>query len=237
MSGEAASADSEAANAFMETFGELSRRIFSQAMTATEDESGITLREFWKAYNIKNAIENIAHAWNEVRESTLDKAWRKVLPEQIVGFEGFEDSAEAINDEIVKIGRDLGLEISGDDVEELLASHEEELSTEDLLQLEHQKSLEGEDAGEVAVVKQFTAKDINEAMTHVECAMNIFRDRDPDMDRSAKVCLAIESGMACRRELYRDKKKAATQKTLTDYYFKSATNFSEPQPSTSRRDD
>lgn len=210
------------------------RRTFTQAMTATEDESGLTLREFWKAYNVKNAIENIVHGWNEIRVSTLQKAWKKVLPDQIVGFEGFDDTAEAINNDIVKIARDLGLEVSGDDVEELLASHEEELSTEDLLQLEQRKSLEDEDAGEVAAVKQLTSKDISEALKHIECAMDIFRDRDPDFERSAKVCMAIESDMACYRQLCREKKKAATQKTLNDY-FRSAANFPEPQPSTSSR--
>jgi hypothetical protein len=36
--------------------------------------------QFWKKMKIDTCIENVAHAWGEIPGSTLNKAWKKVLP-------------------------------------------------------------------------------------------------------------------------------------------------------------
>ena len=55
-------------------------------------------------------------------------------------FEGFEKApAETVVDEIVSLGKGLGLEVNSDDVEKLMDDHKEELTTEDLLQLKEEQ--------------------------------------------------------------------------------------------------
>ena len=68
----------------------------------------------------------------------MNSAWQKLWPEGVLrrGFEGFEGGPDV--ESIVSLGKSLGLDVSGQDVEELVEDHREELTTEELqdLQLE-----------------------------------------------------------------------------------------------------
>jgi len=46
------------------------RRVISQAIRATDKEGGHTLKEFWKWYNIWNAVNTIGNSWAEMKECT-----------------------------------------------------------------------------------------------------------------------------------------------------------------------
>ena len=95
----------------------------------------------------------IDRAWQEVTQRTLNSAWRKLWPDAVTtpDFEGFEGAAEggsvSVRDleppvpevdvqEIVSIGRAMGLEVDEADVDDLLEEHKEELTTDDLKELE-----------------------------------------------------------------------------------------------------
>ncbi|XP_066450519.1 tigger transposable element-derived protein 1-like [Eleutherodactylus coqui] len=56
------------------------RRTFRQALKATEGESGMTLREFWKNFTIYNAIKNIDASWHEISTATMNGVWKKLCP-------------------------------------------------------------------------------------------------------------------------------------------------------------
>ena len=47
-----------------------------------EDENGASLINFLKSVNIKIVTELIAESWGEIKESTLRKSWRKIMPIQ-----------------------------------------------------------------------------------------------------------------------------------------------------------
>ncbi|KAG0729172.1 hypothetical protein GWK47_030890 [Chionoecetes opilio] len=40
-----------------------------------EDDSTMTLMDFWKQYNIRHALLTIKQAWDEVKPSTLNACW------------------------------------------------------------------------------------------------------------------------------------------------------------------
>ena len=50
-------------------------------------------------------------------------------------FEGFDNEDSAVIDDIVSLGKNIGLEVNIEDVEELLEDHKDELSVEELEQL------------------------------------------------------------------------------------------------------
>ncbi|GCC35790.1 hypothetical protein chiPu_0014278 [Chiloscyllium punctatum] len=118
------------------------------------NDTDLTLGQYWKDhFNILHCISLIDKAYNEVSFRTLQSAWRKLWPACVPerDFEGFEEetSVNAVN-EIVTLGQNLGLEVEEDDVAELVEDHRQELSTDDLaeVQQEQMKVMQQEHSGE-----------------------------------------------------------------------------------------
>ena len=100
------------------------------------------MRHHWWFYSICDAIWHVCNAWKEVRESCIHGDWKKVCPEFAVDFKGF-DLSERLSEEhlkYLKLARKVGLdEIEEKDVDSLLETISEELSTEELNELEKQQ--------------------------------------------------------------------------------------------------
>ncbi|XP_069936683.1 tigger transposable element-derived protein 1-like [Cherax quadricarinatus] len=112
------------------------KAMFERCFVVTT-ETQLTLREFWRDhFSILNCVNIIGKAWEEVTKRTLNSAWKKLWPECVDkrDFEGFEANPEKpmpVVESIVALGKSLGLEVSGEDVEELV----EEVSGEDVEEL------------------------------------------------------------------------------------------------------
>ena len=114
------------------------RRTIAMALQATETKKDLTLKHFWKSYNILDAVKNIAHSWEEVKVTNMNGVWKKLCPQSVNDFHGFEDTVDHVIRNIVAVSKEIDLDIEVDDVTELLKSHREELSAKDLIQLEKQ---------------------------------------------------------------------------------------------------
>ena len=110
------------------------------ALQATE-----TKKDFWKSYNILDAVKNIAHSLEEEKITNMNIVRRKLCPLFVKDFHGFEERVDQVIRNIVALGKEINLYMEIDDVTELLESHEEELSAGDLLQLRKQIMEEGEE--------------------------------------------------------------------------------------------
>ncbi|XP_063152245.1 uncharacterized protein LOC134492057 isoform X1 [Candoia aspera] len=137
------------------------RRTFEQAIAKTTGDDAVSLTEFWKNYNIRHAIENIHHAWQQITADNMRGVWKHILPRCANGSD-FEENT--VIEEITNTGRKLGFdELENDDVRELLNSHLEELTDDDLLLLDQQRAFEemDNDAEERdnMQVKEFTLKE------------------------------------------------------------------------------
>ncbi|XP_064120810.1 tigger transposable element-derived protein 1-like [Macrobrachium nipponense] len=122
------------------------KHLFRRCFEVTENTK-LTLREFWKEhYNIVVCLRIIDSAWQEVTRRTLNSAWKKLWPDAVSerDFEGFVPQATV--EEIVSLGKSMGLEVDeGDSSNELVEEHEEELSIEELKELQvmqHTKALQ-----------------------------------------------------------------------------------------------
>nr|XP_020670660.1 tigger transposable element-derived protein 1-like [Pogona vitticeps]XP_020670661.1 tigger transposable element-derived protein 1-like [Pogona vitticeps]XP_020670663.1 tigger transposable element-derived protein 1-like [Pogona vitticeps] len=118
------------------------KALFTRCFNITE-ETSLTLKEFWRShFNVLHSVRLIDKAWQDVTTQTLNSAWRKLWPECVTnsGTEGTD--AQLVRD-IVSMGEGMGLDVSEEDVEELIEEHKEELTTEELaeLQTEQRKAL------------------------------------------------------------------------------------------------
>ena len=128
------------------------KHLFKRCFDITENTQ-LTLREFWKQhFNIVICLKLIDMAWQEVTRRTLNAAWRKLWPASVAprDFEGFEVEGEGEGEgerevepevepeieEIVSLGRGMGLEVNDEDIDELIQEHHDELSTDELKELE-----------------------------------------------------------------------------------------------------
>ncbi|XP_023210348.1 tigger transposable element-derived protein 1-like [Centruroides sculpturatus] len=106
------------------------RALFRMVFEECQLYGDMTVRKFWKEkFDVLVAIRLIQKAWGEVKQKTLNSAWKRLVPEWIQ-----EEPAEdtEVVQEIISTARELELEMEVEDVEELIEEHQEELTTEEL---------------------------------------------------------------------------------------------------------
>ena len=152
------------------------KELFSRCFQVTNDTE-LTLRDYWKDhFNILHCINLIDKAWNDVSTRTLKSAWKKVWPSCVPEreeFEGLEADAAAVVDEIVSLGKNMGLEVDGNDLEELIEDHSGELTTDELVdrqneQLKTLKEEQSSDDEEPVTVSTARIKEICSKWADVE---------------------------------------------------------------------
>jgi hypothetical protein len=117
------------------------RKTFEQAIAKTTEDDAISLTEFRKNY-IRHTTENIHHAWQELIANNMRGVWKSIL----LHWENTSDfDEEIVIEEITNIGRELGTDgIENDCVRELLNSHSQALTDDDLL-FDQQRAFEEAD--------------------------------------------------------------------------------------------
>jgi hypothetical protein len=63
------------------------RRTITHVIAATGNEASPTLKEFWKGYNIWNRVNNIRDSWAEIKQSTMNRSWKKLYPQFVLHVE------------------------------------------------------------------------------------------------------------------------------------------------------
>ncbi|XP_059583646.1 tigger transposable element-derived protein 1-like [Alligator mississippiensis] len=202
------------------------RATFSKAVAATESDE-VTLRDFWKSYNILHCIKNIESAWEGVTEKCMQGIWKKCL--KVFDFERFDkdDHVDVINKKIVELANVLNLDVEVKDIEELVKYVEGELTNEDLIELEAQQHLEEEQEEEEErmeeVQKKFTVNGLAGVFSKVNAAILELEGMDPNVERFTKVERQMNELLRCYREIYEEKKKITKitkQTTLTGFFSK-----------------
>lgn len=152
----------------------------------------------------------------------MNGGWRKIWPECVHRICAAEvDGTPAVRHEISNLARESNFEgMEETDINELLTSHNQELSNEELLQLELQFANEEDDSDrsiEISEEQNLTSKQISKAMCLIDEAMEIFLKNDPDSGRSFKVSQAVATNINCYKEIYFTLKKKLFSKHWTNF--------------------
>ncbi|XP_066974538.1 tigger transposable element-derived protein 1-like [Macrobrachium rosenbergii] len=218
------------------------KALFQRCFEVT-NETSLTLTEFWKEhFHILSCVRLINKAWAEVSKRTLTAGWRNLWPDgaPLRDFEGFDSPSQLGDDpeaeplplpdadveEIVSVAKSMGLEVSSDDVEELVAEHNTELTTEELQELhkEQQKVLAEEvsEEEESKEVPTTGTKEIKEMLMHWEKFQEFFEKHHHD---KAVVNRAIDYVDDNLVNVYRKHlKKRQQQTTLYRFFLKKKTS-------------
>lgn len=136
----------------------------------------------------------------------------------------------------MELGNQLNLGIDKEDVYNLLESHLQELSNEELMELHEQDEEEDEDeeVGLQQLPKQFTFKKMAEGFSYLEKALECFEVQDPIGDRFNKVSAGVNDAVACYKIIL-EEKKFATIQTSINQFFQTKISNEAAAPSTSTK--
>ncbi|XP_064092997.1 tigger transposable element-derived protein 1-like isoform X2 [Macrobrachium nipponense] len=204
------------------------RRTIHNAFRAIQGNK-LTLKEFLKSYSILDAIKNIASAWEEIKQTNLNGAWMKLCPQFLndsVGLEKVED-LETVTKRIVWYSKKLGLAVEAKDIRELLASHGEELTSEDLIELEKQMIKEEEETP-APKLRQLSVEGLSKGFSHIEKGLALIEAQDPNMERFMKVRRGVMACLTFYRKTLQEKQMKKTVQCRLEAYFKKKS----PTPST-----
>ena len=110
----------------IQTFKSYYLRSTMAAAVKKTNEENKTLRDFWKNFTIKDAVTFIKQSWDEVPTKCLNGVWKKLCPQFVHSFEGFnvDDIVSKANKDTISYAQDLGLdEVEEEDINQLLQSH------------------------------------------------------------------------------------------------------------------
>ncbi|KAK3568773.1 hypothetical protein QTP86_017433, partial [Hemibagrus guttatus] len=96
--------------------------------------------------------------WEPSARGTLNSAWRNLYAEAVPDrdFQGFGEEPETVVDDIVSMGKTMGLEVNDDDIEELVEEHWQELTTEEVQELQKEQQREAMEDQIICGLTQFT---------------------------------------------------------------------------------
>ena len=159
-------------------------RTFAQAIAATEGDNEMTLMQFWKDYNIYDCIRNLAWALGDVTKKCTNDIQKKTLKTFVHDFKGFaeDEVVTKIGKAVVEMASKSNLCVDEDDIEEHLEAVPEELTNEELLELEEQCIAEEEpreketaEEKEEETQRKFTAKGLAEAFADLKSSLKSLR--------------------------------------------------------------
>nr|KAF6492420.1 hypothetical protein HJG59_009623 [Molossus molossus] len=99
-----------------------------------------TLILFWKDYNIYDCMKNTDSSWGDVTKEGMNGLWKTTLKRFIHDFKEIAKDEEVAktNKVMVYMANNFNLSVDKNDIEEPLEVVPEELTNEDLLELEQQ---------------------------------------------------------------------------------------------------
>nr|XP_045609707.1 uncharacterized protein LOC123765243 isoform X2 [Procambarus clarkii] len=150
--------------------------------------------EFWKKFNMRNAVSIITDIWENIDPTCLKDAWENLWPEIMPDFLGFPDTQVEVRS-IMEIANSIPGQGFGDlvaeDIVKHLESHRNIMTPEDVLELTTEEADEGQDDDSednpitqipLSVMRQF----VNHMISGIEIA-----DSDPNFKRASEAIRLI----------------------------------------------
>ncbi|XP_014786766.1 tigger transposable element-derived protein 1-like [Octopus bimaculoides] len=207
------------------------KRTLRQARNATDLDESITLRDCWKKYDVNKAVQNIAVAWNDVQRTAMNGVWKKLCPQFMNDFKGFDNVA--INKTLVTTSKELEMDLEVGDFTDLFEKYKQPITNEYFIEFHVQQNKEVEPEP-----RQFTIKKMQQAFAYIEKGLSMFEDMDPNAQRFSKIVGACHEAFTPYNVILEEKK--TVQGTLNRFFKRiereqpeSAVDVDDPQPSPS----
>ena len=203
----------------------------------TEDRD--VVRKYWSSFNLKNAIHVMNEAWQCVSVPCIKGAWRKLCPDLLGDFAGFSvvEEEARLKMELLEHARHVGFdEVDEEEIDNLLTSHDKDVTTEELLQMQKEREeeadreKEGYDDGKEGELKHLTSKKLSKVFACIDEAMQMLEDNDPQQERFSKVQQNVRQSLRCYYDLQKNFRSMAKKKTIETYLTRQPEPSESPEP-------
>ncbi|XP_023232690.1 tigger transposable element-derived protein 1-like [Centruroides sculpturatus] len=156
------------------------RRSFVYLHEAMRQNNVLSVKDFWKQFNVLDAAESV--------------------PEP--------DEIGNVIEEVVDLARQINLEVDSDDVRELLDSHNQELTIDELIEMcEQEQDIEELDSLDpVKSEDRMTVGKLTEGLSVIEKGLQILENIDSNEERISSTKREIKKLLACYEEILWEKK-------------------------------
>ena len=176
--------------------------------------------EFLKLFSIRNAIMLFGKAWESVPKSAMTGVWSKLLKNEE------DDESKALIDqkvtEIIVLGKDFGLPgMEAQEISESIAYQEDDLSIEELLELDNEcekESTESENIDVVNLEQNLKAEYVKKALLNISEACDLLAEHDPNQERFMAFQQGITTSIAAYKKFLKEKKMKIVQKNMDDFF-------------------
>lgn len=125
------------------------RRCFKRILELIELNSDETIASGWKKFNIADCIADIDASLMELKTSSINACWRNIWPE-VVDKENRLPSIIEQEEEIVELGHQIGGDgfddMRREEIDDLIKSHGNELTEEELLEMMEENTQDSEES-------------------------------------------------------------------------------------------
>ena len=205
-------------------------------MVERTQKDKMTVKEYWKQFTIKDALRFIKESWEKVPRKCLNGVWKHLCPQLVYNFVGFDiqENVLKVNKESLDKAREAGFdELEQNDIDELLESHREELTNEELFEMEKIQEAELEAAASNPTEENpeperiLTKSDLEKSLSFIREGLDILEANDPNINRSATVARKVMSELNCYKVMLEQKKRKTTQTKLHHFFKRNIINEDE----------
>ncbi|CAM5075763.1 unnamed protein product [Natator depressus] len=186
------------------------RLMFSQIRSAVDADPNLNVMECWKSFNIADCVTYIKQAMNAIKPETVNACWRNLWKEYVNDFKGFPTIDKEVK-HIVQVARQVGGEgfvnILEEETEELIESHRETLTNEELeelIKLSSSTSSSVDQQEEPASWNLHKFAEVFQATKHLN---DLISEYEPSMEQSLKITRSIMDDLRPYQEMFEQLKK------------------------------
>ena len=175
----------------------------------------------------------------------MNGVWKKTLKRFVHDFKAFAKDEEVanINKAVVEMANIFNLGVDEDDIAELREVVPEELTNEELLELEQKRIAEEEErekktAGEEKEEepqRKFTVENLAEAFADLNKLLKKFENMDPNTEKFSLIERNVHGALSAYKQIYDEKKKQTKQTTMNIFLKRVTPPQEEPQAGLSGR--
>ena len=210
------------------------KETFTQLIEATDASDEMTVMQFWKEFDILKCVKIIGNVWKSLSSRLLNSCWKKMYPEAVHSFEGFDSmSLKSVHTEIATLAKSAGFtEVESEDIEEVLASHDEPLTNEELEELENEspEELRSDATTDEELQRTLSVKGLRESLNGIEGFLRYFTENDPNFERAMKFERTIKDAMGCYKKVLEEKIHQGKQPTIKSFFKVKTPKEPEPSP-------